>query len=73
MAENDVLFRENEELVEERLRFSKQKTSFSCEETPTFWRKSDFWDTGSNILGGKHPETRKKPLKPHDFTFLHRN
>ena len=42
MAENDVLFRENEELVEERLRFSKQKTSFSCEETPTFWRKSDF-------------------------------
>ena len=57
----------------QRLRFSRQKTSSFWKETPTFWRETKFRYTGSNILGGKHPETRKKPLKSHDFTFLHLN
>lgn len=68
-----VLFRENEELVMLKLRFTPPKTSSFGKETPTFWRETQFRYIGNNILGGKHPETRKKPLKPHDFTFLHHN
>ncbi len=68
-----VLFRENEELAEERLRFTRQKTLSFWKEMTSFGGETEFRDTGSNILGGKCPETRKKPLKPHDFTFLHCN
>lgn len=68
-----VLFRENEELAEKRLRFTRQKTLSFWKEMTSFGGETEFRDTGSNILGGKCPETRKKPLKPHDFTFLHCN